>query len=70
MRARLPDREGFVQRDSVRVASADPDLIAAHITELAGKPVSYRNVVAGGAARAARLIAELTKQVTAEYQRA
>jgi hypothetical protein len=59
MRARLPDREGFVQRDGVRVASADPDLIAAHITELAGKPVSYRDVETDGAASAAQLLAEL-----------
>ena len=59
MRARLPDREGFVQRDGVRVAFAGPDLIAAHIAELAGQPVSYRDVETDGAARAARLIAEL-----------
>jgi hypothetical protein len=59
MRARLPDREGLVQRDGVRVASADPDLIAAHITELAGQPVSYRDVETDGAARASQLIAEL-----------
>jgi hypothetical protein len=35
------------------------DLIAAHITELAGQPVSYRDVETDGAARAPRLIAEL-----------
>jgi len=35
-----------------------PDLIAAHITALAGKPVSHRDVETGGAARA-QLIAEL-----------
>jgi predicted glycosyltransferase len=40
-------------------ATTDPDLIAAHITALAGQPVSYRDVEADGAARAARLIAEL-----------
>ena len=40
-------------------ATTDPDLIAAKITELAGKPVSYRDVETDGAARAARLIAEL-----------
>jgi predicted glycosyltransferase len=40
-------------------ATTDPDLIAAHITELAGKPVSYRDVETDGAARAAQLIAEL-----------
>jgi hypothetical protein len=39
--------------------ATDPDLIAARITELAGKPVSYRDVETDGAARAARLIAEL-----------
>jgi UDP:flavonoid glycosyltransferase YjiC (YdhE family) len=39
--------------------ATDPDLIAARIAELAGKPVSYRDVETGGAARAARLIAEL-----------
>ena len=37
----------------------DPDLIAARIAELAAKPVSYRDVETDGAARAARLIAEL-----------
>jgi hypothetical protein len=40
-------------------AITDPDLIAAHIAELAGKPVSYRDVETDGAARAAQLIAEL-----------
>jgi ribosome biogenesis SPOUT family RNA methylase Rps3 len=40
-------------------ATTDPDLIAAKITELAGKPVGYRDVETDGAARAARLIAEL-----------
>jgi len=40
-------------------ATTDPDLIAARIAELAGKPVSYRDVETDGAARAARLIAEL-----------
>jgi hypothetical protein len=40
-------------------ATTDPDLIAARITELAGKPVSYRDVETDGAARAAQLIAEL-----------
>jgi pimeloyl-ACP methyl ester carboxylesterase/predicted glycosyltransferase len=40
-------------------ATTDPDLIAAQITELAGKPVSYRDVETDGAARAAQLIAEL-----------
>jgi UDP:flavonoid glycosyltransferase YjiC (YdhE family) len=40
-------------------ATTDPDLIATHITELAGQPVSYRDVETDGAARAARLIAEL-----------
>jgi predicted glycosyltransferase len=40
-------------------ATTDPDLIAAHITGLAGQPVSYRDVETDGAARAARLIAEL-----------
>jgi len=39
--------------------ATDPDLIAARIAELAGKPVSYRDVETDGAARAARLIAEL-----------
>jgi predicted glycosyltransferase len=39
--------------------ATDPDLIAARIGELAGKPVSYRDVETDGAARAARLIAEL-----------
>jgi len=87
MRARLPDREGVIQRGGVRVAfeifghgnrhccvrhrldrygagtcmdylATDPDLIAARIAELAGKPVSYRDVETDGAARAARLIAE------------
>jgi hypothetical protein len=40
-------------------ATTDPDLIAARITELAGKPVSYRHVETDGAARAAQLVAEL-----------
>jgi len=40
-------------------ATTEPDLIAAKITELAGKPVSYLDVETDGAARAARLIAEL-----------
>jgi pimeloyl-ACP methyl ester carboxylesterase/predicted glycosyltransferase len=40
-------------------AATDPDLIAANIAELAGKPVSYRDVETDGAARAAQLIAEL-----------
>jgi len=39
--------------------AADPDLIATRIGELAGQPVSYRDVETDGAARAARLIAEL-----------
>jgi pimeloyl-ACP methyl ester carboxylesterase/predicted glycosyltransferase len=40
-------------------ATTDPDLIAARIAELAGKPVDYRDVETDGAARAAQLIAEL-----------
>jgi pimeloyl-ACP methyl ester carboxylesterase/predicted glycosyltransferase len=40
-------------------ATTDPDFLAARITELAGKPVSYRDVETDGAARAAQLIAEL-----------
>jgi pimeloyl-ACP methyl ester carboxylesterase/predicted glycosyltransferase len=40
-------------------ATTEPDLIAAKITELIGKPVSYREVETDGAARAARLIAEI-----------
>jgi pimeloyl-ACP methyl ester carboxylesterase/predicted glycosyltransferase len=40
-------------------ATTDPDDIAARITELAGKPVDYRDVETEGAERAARLIAEL-----------
>jgi hypothetical protein len=40
-------------------ATTDPDFIATHITELAGQPVSYREVETGGAARAAQFIAEL-----------
>ena len=39
--------------------ATDPDLIAARIAELAGQPVSYRDVETDGAARAAQLIAEL-----------
>jgi hypothetical protein len=39
--------------------ATDPDLIAARIRELAGKPVSYPDVETDGAARAAKLIAEL-----------
>jgi predicted glycosyltransferase len=35
------------------------DYIATHLTGLAGQPVSYRDVETDGAARAARLIAEL-----------
>jgi pimeloyl-ACP methyl ester carboxylesterase/predicted glycosyltransferase len=40
-------------------ATTDADLVAARITELAGKPVSYRDVETDGAACAAQLIAEL-----------
>ena len=40
-------------------ATTDPDLIAARIAELVGKPVDYRDVETDGAARAAELIAEL-----------
>src|SRR5262249_52462505 len=40
-------------------ATTDPHLIAAHITQLASKPGSYRDVETGGASRAAQLIAEL-----------
>ena len=40
-------------------ATTDPDDIAARITELAGKPVDYRDVETDGATRAAGLIAEL-----------
>jgi hypothetical protein len=40
-------------------ATSDPDLIAARIAEVAGKPVDYRDVEIDGAARAAHLIAEL-----------
>jgi len=40
-------------------ATTEPNLIAAKITELVGKPVSYLDVETDGAARAARLIAEL-----------
>src|SRR5262249_7804647 len=40
-------------------APTDTDLIAATITDLAGTPVSYRDVETDGAARAAQLIAEL-----------
>jgi predicted glycosyltransferase len=51
------DRHGAGQY--MDYATTDPDLIAARITELAGKPVSYRDVETDGAARAAQLIAEL-----------
>jgi len=40
-------------------AASDPDLIAARIAELVGKPVDYRDVESDGAVRAAQLIAEL-----------
>jgi pimeloyl-ACP methyl ester carboxylesterase/predicted glycosyltransferase len=40
-------------------ATTDPDDIAARITELAGRPVDYRDVETEGAERAARLVAEL-----------
>jgi pimeloyl-ACP methyl ester carboxylesterase/predicted glycosyltransferase len=40
-------------------ATTDPDLLAAAITETAGRPATYRDVETDGAARAARLIAEL-----------
>jgi pimeloyl-ACP methyl ester carboxylesterase/predicted glycosyltransferase len=39
-------------------ATTEPDQIAARITELASKPISYRDVETDGAARAAQLIAE------------
>jgi len=51
------DRYGAGQ--CVDYATADPDLIAARITELVGKPVSYHDVETDGASRAAQLIAEL-----------
>jgi hypothetical protein len=51
------DRYGAGQ--CMNYATTDPDLIAAHITGLAGQPVSYRGVETDGAARAARLVAEL-----------
>jgi predicted glycosyltransferase len=56
VRQRL-DRYGAGQR--MDYTTTDPDLIAARIAELAGKPVSYREVETDGAARAAQLIAEL-----------
>jgi pimeloyl-ACP methyl ester carboxylesterase/predicted glycosyltransferase len=40
-------------------ATTDPDLLAAAITETIGQPVTSRDVETDGAARAARLIAEL-----------
>jgi predicted glycosyltransferase len=40
-------------------ATTDPDVLAARIAEVVGKPVSYRDVESDGAARAASLIAEL-----------
>jgi pimeloyl-ACP methyl ester carboxylesterase/predicted glycosyltransferase len=40
-------------------ATSDPDLIAARIADVAGKPIDYRDVEIDGAARAAHLIAEL-----------
>jgi pimeloyl-ACP methyl ester carboxylesterase/predicted glycosyltransferase len=40
-------------------ASSSPDLVAARIVDLIGKPVDYLDVEADGAARAAQLIAEL-----------
>jgi predicted glycosyltransferase len=39
--------------------ASDPDLVAGRIAEFIGKPVDYRDVETDGAARAARLIAEL-----------
>jgi hypothetical protein len=40
-------------------ATTDPDLLAAAIVESIGQPVTSRDVENDGAARAARLIAEL-----------
>jgi UDP:flavonoid glycosyltransferase YjiC (YdhE family) len=40
-------------------ATSDPDLIAAAIVDHIGAPVAYGDVETDGAARAARLIAEL-----------
>jgi hypothetical protein len=40
-------------------ATADPDAIAEAIAVEIGRPVDYRPVIGDGAARAARLIAEL-----------
>jgi UDP:flavonoid glycosyltransferase YjiC (YdhE family) len=56
VRQRL-DRYGAGQ--CMDYTTTDPDLIAARIAELAGKPVSCRDVETDGAARAAQLIAEL-----------
>jgi hypothetical protein len=39
--------------------TATPEVIAQAIAEEIGKPVSYRDVETGGAARAAALIAEM-----------
>jgi hypothetical protein len=73
MRARYPDSDGFVVRDGAeiryeRYGEGRPAILllptwslvhSARITEVAGKPVSYRDVETDGAARAAQLIGEL-----------
>ena len=53
---RALDRYGAGQ--CMNYATTDPDLIATHITGLAGQPVSCRDVETDGAARVAQLIAE------------
>ena len=40
-------------------ATTDPDLLASAIVETVGRPAMYRDVETDGAARAARLIADL-----------
>jgi pimeloyl-ACP methyl ester carboxylesterase/predicted glycosyltransferase len=51
------DRYGAGRR--MDYATTDPDVLAAAIAETIGRPVAYRDVETDGAARAARLIAEL-----------
>ncbi len=66
-RARYPDDTGYVERDGVRCGagrrmdseSDGPVEIATAIAQEIGRPVEYRPVETDGAARAARLIANL-----------
>ena len=62
--ARLPDDQGDLVRDGVRIhweayADADPETLARAIADGIASTARYRSVSGAGAGRAAALIAEL-----------